>query len=111
MAAAVRSEGPANLADKLKVRCLREKAQFPVGMSLLSSISLQDQANGELGRNESPGAAGKKVVGSRKKYRSRSTSASSQDSFSSGSYSGKGPSNLNLSPPSLLSLSLSPSLH
>jgi hypothetical protein len=30
-----------------------------------------------------------KMVGSKKKYRSRSTSASSQDSLSSGSYSGK----------------------
>ena len=43
----------------------------------------QDGANGELGRNETT-----KLVGSKKKYRSRSTSASSQDSLSSGSYSG-----------------------
>merc|ERR1711953_353329 len=43
-----------------------------------------DGANGELGRNE----AAPKMVGSKKKYRSRSTSASSQDSISSGSYSG-----------------------
>merc|ERR1711884_315935 len=43
-----------------------------------------DGANGELGRNE----AAPKMVGSKKKYRSRSTSASSQDSLSSGSYSG-----------------------
>ena len=37
-----------------------------------------------MGRNE----AAPKMVGSKKKYRSRSTSASSQDSLSSGSYSG-----------------------
>jgi len=43
-----------------------------------------DGANGELGRNE----AAPKMVGSKKKYRSSSTSASSQDSLSSGSYSG-----------------------
>lgn len=50
---------------------------------------LMDSANGELGRNESPGGPrNAKKVGSRKKYRSRSTSASSQDSLSSGSYSG-----------------------
>merc|ERR1719422_1131595 len=42
-----------------------------------------DGANGELGRNDAT-----KLVGSKKKYRSRSTSASSQDSLSSGSYSG-----------------------
>ena len=41
----------------------------------------QENANGELGRNETT-----KLVGSKKKYRSRSTSASSQDSLSSGSY-------------------------
>jgi hypothetical protein len=39
----------------------------------------------EEGRN----TATTKMIGSKKKYRSRSTSASSQDSFSSGSYSGK----------------------
>merc|ERR1711971_1018018 len=43
-----------------------------------------DGSNGELGRNVEP----TKLVGSKKKYRSRSTSASSQDSLSSGSYSG-----------------------
>ena len=44
--------------------------------------------NGELNvsRTESPAAS--KVVG-KKKYRSRSASASSQDSYSSGSYSGQ----------------------
>eukprot|EP00095_Tigriopus_kingsejongensis_P008462 snap_masked-scaffold18_size714446-processed-gene-3.6 protein:Tk08462 transcript:snap_masked-scaffold18_size714446-processed-gene-3.6-mRNA-1 annotation:"hypothetical protein SINV_08970" len=46
---------------------------------------LTDAANGELSRTDNPNA---RKVGSRKKYRSRSTSASSQDSFSSGSYSG-----------------------
>ena len=51
---------------------------------LITSLSSQDGANGELGRNE----AAPKMVGSKKKYRSRSTSASSQDSLSSGSYSG-----------------------
>merc|ERR1711899_470427 len=40
-------------------------------------------ANGEFGRTEAP-----KLIGSKKKYRSRSTSASSQDSLSSGSYTG-----------------------
>ena len=53
----------------------------------------QDSANGEMGRNDPPGGATGgaklKVVGSRRKYRSRSTSASSQDSMSSGSYSGE----------------------
>jgi len=48
------------------------------------SQKVTDGANGELGRNE----AAPKMVGSKKKYRSRSTSASSQDSLSSGSYSG-----------------------
>ena len=38
-------------------------------------------------RTESPGPA--KMVGSKKKYRSRSASASSVDSASSGSYTGK----------------------
>ena len=38
-------------------------------------------------RTESPGPA--KMVGAKKKYRSRSASASSVDSASSGSYSGK----------------------
>ncbi len=42
-----------------------------------------DSANGEMGRADTT-----KIVGSKKKYRSRSTSASSQDSLSSGSYSG-----------------------
>ncbi len=46
-----------------------------------------------MGRNDPPGGATGgaklKVVGSRRKYRSRSTSASSQDSMSSGSYSGE----------------------
>ena len=44
--------------------------------------------NGEsnISRTESP-AAGSKVLG-KKKYRSRSASASSQDSYSSGSYTG-----------------------
>ena len=46
-------------------------------------VVFQDSANGELGRNEAT-----KVLGAKKKYRSRSTSASSQDSLSSGSYSG-----------------------
>lgn len=77
MAAAVRSEGPSNLAEKLK-----------------------DQANGELGRNESPGPAKSKVLGGKKskKYRSRSTSASSQDSLSSGSYSGSSSDEETVSP-------------
>merc|ERR1712062_292569 len=43
----------------------------------------RDAANGEFGRTEAP-----KLIGSKKKYRSRSTSASSQDSLSSGSYTG-----------------------
>merc|ERR1712062_398055 len=47
------------------------------------SNKLSDAANGEFGRTEAP-----KLIGSKKKYRSRSTSASSQDSLSSGSYSG-----------------------
>jgi len=47
------------------------------------SNKLSDAANGEFGRTEAP-----KLIGSKKKYRSRSTSASSQDSLSSGSYTG-----------------------
>ena len=58
-------------------------------MSDSALSSLQDAENGEMGRNESPAPTKTKVVGARKKYRSRSTSASSQDSLSSGSYSGK----------------------
>ena len=54
-----------------------------------TDVTFQDAENGEMGRNESPAPAKTKVVGARKKYRSRSTSASSQDSLSSGSYSGQ----------------------
>ena len=51
--------------------------------------AFQDSANGELSRTESPAGGKTKVLSSKKKYRSRSTSASSQDSLSSGSYSGR----------------------
>ena len=63
---------------------------MPPNFFFLPSL-FQDQANGELGRNESPGPGKSKLVGGKKskKYRSRSTSASSQDSLSSGSYSGE----------------------
>lgn len=59
------------------------RSEAPVG----GSEKMKDGANGELGRNDA--STRSKVVGSRKKYRSRSTSASSQDSISSGSYSGE----------------------
>merc|ERR1712212_1456871 len=54
--------------------------------------------SGELNtsRTESPGPA--KMVGSKKKHRSRSTSASSQDSFSSGSYTGSSSDEDDVSP-------------
>eukprot|EP00094_Tigriopus_californicus_P009289 TCALIF_08955-PB protein Name:"Similar to AHCYL2 Putative adenosylhomocysteinase 3 (Homo sapiens)" AED:0.20 eAED:0.21 QI:250/0.77/0.8/1/1/1/10/349/585 len=55
---------------------------------------MSDAANGELSRTDNPN----KKVGSRKKYRSRSTSASSQDSFSSGSYSGSSSDEETVSP-------------
>lgn len=55
----------------------------PQEQQQLRGLKTSDSANGELGRNEAT-----KVLGAKKKYRSRSTSASSQDSLSSGSYSG-----------------------
>ena len=86
MAAAVRSEGPANLAEKLKVKRMCSILPFK---NLFLFACLQDAANGEMSRSDSPANPLKaKVLSAKKKYRSRSTSASSQDSFSSGSYSG-----------------------
>ncbi|XP_040579552.1 adenosylhomocysteinase-like 1 [Lepeophtheirus salmonis] len=70
---------------------------LPVPVQIPTNVSgLGEKYQENAGRNENPVPT--KVVGSRKKYRSRSTSASSQDSVSSGSYSESSSDEEKLSP-------------
>lgn len=72
-------------------------AAVPIELPSTSIAAGKYQENKDSSRTESPAPA--KVVGSaRKKYRSRSTSASSQDSFSSGSYTGSSSDEETVSP-------------
>merc|ERR1712141_845162 len=71
------SDHPLDTADSKMASAVPQEQQRAM------SNKLSDAANGEFGRTEAP-----KLIGSKKKYRSRSTSASSQDSLSSGSYTG-----------------------
>ena len=77
---------------RLKIFGAEEEQDLEMAALTTDGANLMDgtrMKNGEsnTSRTESP-AAGSKVLG-KKKYRSRSASASSQDSYSSGSYTGK----------------------